>query len=173
MSNTVVGVFKDPEHVNSALRDLDEMGYTESDVSVITPKQTLPGTDEESANLGEAVGKGGLIGGLIGLLAGVGALALPGLGALFIGGPLAAAFGLTGAAATTASGAITGALAGGLVGALQGLGFSEGEAERLEKHIKEGHTVLMVVAPENRQGEVEDVMRNHGGEDIKTTDLKL
>jgi hypothetical protein len=77
---------------------------------------------------------GGVIGGTLGLLAGIGVLAIPGLGPLIAAGPVIAA--LTGIG--------SGGLVGGLVGALVGMGIPEYEAKRYEGRIKEGGVLLSV-----------------------------
>ena len=56
---------------------------------------------------------GGVIGGTLGLLAGIGALAIPGVGPLIAAGPIMA----------TLAGLGVGGAVGGLVGALVGMGI--------------------------------------------------
>ena len=58
---------------------------------------------------------GGVAGGALGLLAGIGALAIPGVGPFIAAGPIMAAL----------SGAALGATTGGIVGGLIGLGIPE------------------------------------------------
>lgn len=77
---------------------------------------------------------GGVIGGTIGVLAGIGVLAIPGLGPLIAAGPVIAA--LTGIG--------SGGIVGGLMGALVGMGIPEYEAKRYEGRIKEGGVLLSV-----------------------------
>src|SRR5205085_10018406 len=77
---------------------------------------------------------GGAIGGTLGLLAGIGALAIPGVGPLIAAGPIMA----------TLAGVGTGGVVGGIVGALVGMGIPEYEAKRYEGRIKEGGILLSV-----------------------------
>jgi hypothetical protein len=77
---------------------------------------------------------GGVIGGGLGLLAGIGALAIPGLGPLIAAGPIMGAL----------AGLGVGGAVGGLIGALVGMGIPEYEAKRYEGHIKEGGILLSV-----------------------------
>src|SRR5204862_1338092 len=73
-------------------------------------------------------GTGVVVGGTLGWLAGIGALAIPGLGPFIAAGPIMAAL----------AGAAVGGTAGGVMGALIGLGFPEYEAKRYEGRIKDG-----------------------------------
>lgn len=147
MQKIITGVFDNSSDVDQALADIGEMGYTESDVSVITKDSSLNinGMDDDASHgVTKGAKTGGLVGGLLGLLAGIGVLAIPGIGSLFIAGPIAAAFGITGTAATTASGALTGALVGGLVGAFKELGIDEVKAKVLEERVKSGDILILV-----------------------------
>ena len=73
-----------------------------------------------------------MIGGTLGLLAGLGALAIPGLGPFIAAGPIMGAL----------AGAGTGGVVGGLIGALVGMGIPEYEAKRYEGLTKEGRILL-------------------------------
>jgi hypothetical protein len=75
-----------------------------------------------------------LAGGALGLLAGIGALAIPGVGPFIAAGPIMAAL----------SGAAIGATTGGLVGGLIGLGIPEIEAKRYEEKLKKGNYLVSV-----------------------------
>src|SRR5205807_4942470 len=77
---------------------------------------------------------GVVIGGTLGLLAGLGALAIPGHGPFIAAGPIMGAL----------AGAGTGGVVGGLIGALVGMGIPEYEAKRYEGMIKEGRILLSV-----------------------------
>ena len=73
-------------------------------------------------------------GGALGLLAGIGLLAIPGLGPFIAAGPIMAAL----------SGMAVGATLGGVAGALIGLGIPEIEAKRYEGKIKDGNVLMSV-----------------------------
>jgi hypothetical protein len=77
---------------------------------------------------------GGVIGGTLGVLLGLGALAIPGLGPLIAVGPITA--GLAGLG--------VGGLVGGFVGALVGMGVSESDAQLYEQHVREGGALVSV-----------------------------
>jgi hypothetical protein len=80
------------------------------------------------------VATGGVIEGTLGLLAGIGALAIPGVGPLIAADPIMA----------TLAGVGVGGAVGGLVGALVGMGILEYEAKRYEGAVKGGGTLLSV-----------------------------
>ena len=69
-----------------------------------------------------------MIGGTLGWLVGIGALAVPGLGPLVAAGPIVAAL----------AGAGAGGAVGGLTGAIVGFGIPEYEAKRYEGRVRKG-----------------------------------
>ena len=77
---------------------------------------------------------GGVVRGAIGLLAGIGALAIPGVSPFIAAGPIMAAL----------AGLGVGGAVSGLVGALVGMGIPEYEAKRYEGHVKNGGVLLSV-----------------------------
>ncbi|MGD0302040.1 MAG: DUF3341 domain-containing protein, partial [Bryobacteraceae bacterium] len=77
---------------------------------------------------------GGAVGGTLGLLAGIGALAIPGVGPFIAAGPIMGAL----------AGLGVGGAVGGLIGALVGIGMPEYEAKRYEGRIKNGGVLLSV-----------------------------
>lgn len=172
---TLIGIFQDRFDAESAIDELQEMGFNPRDVSVVVKEGVTVAQDTGSKGGRAAEGAvsgaatGGVLGGLAGLLIGIGALAIPGVGAFLVGGPIAAALGLTGAAATTISGATTGALAGGFVGGLIGLGVPEDVARVYEQRVKEGAVLLAV--PTNTptgESEVRKVFEDYNADQIRT-----
>src|SRR6185503_7427816 len=105
-------------------------------------------------------GAGGVIGGALGWIAGIGALAIPGVGPFIAAGPLVAAF----------SGAAIGATAGGIAGGLIGLGIPEIEARRYEGKVMAGN-LLISVHTENSEEitRAKDIFKQAGAQDICTT----
>src|SRR5205085_7644491 len=79
-------------------------------------------------------GTGAVIGGALGWLAGIGALAIPGAGPFIAAGPIMAAL----------AGVGVGGAIGGITGALVGMGIPEYEAKRYEGRIREGGILLSV-----------------------------
>ncbi len=106
---------------------------------------------------------GGLTGGVLGLLAGIGVIALPGLGALVAAGPIMGAL----------SGAAAGATAGGVVGALVGLGIPEYEAKAYEDKLKSGSFLVAVHDVEGDQAsKVKDLLKDADAQDISSVSEK-
>jgi hypothetical protein len=118
------GIYNDQEGVERAVDALKANGYRNTDISVLFPENS--GTKDfahekhtkapEGATTG--AGSGVVLGGTLGWLAGIGALAIPGLGPFIAAGPIMAAL----------AGAGVGGAVGGLVGALVGMGIPEYEA---------------------------------------------
>ena len=101
-----------------------------------------------------------VLGGALGLLAGIGALTIPGVGPLVAAGPIMAAL----------SGAAVGGAAGGLTGGLIGLGIPEFEAKQYEGKLRDGN-LLMSVHCESDEAckRAEEILKNAGAEHINRT----
>ena len=112
----------------------------------------------DSSATGVGVGTGAVAGGLIGLLTGLGLMAIPGIGPLVAAGWLA----------TTLAGAATGAMAGGMVGALVNAGISHEEAETYEEGVRRGSTFVAVQAEEADLPKVEAIMNSKPSRDWQT-----
>ena len=139
-NTAVFGLYKSRLQAESAVDTLHQTGFGSDDISVLLPDQQ---SSEEFAHekntkapegTTTGVAAGGAIGGTLGLLAGIGALAIPGVGPLIAAGPIMGAL-----AGLGAGGAV-----GGLVGALVGMGIPEYEAKRYEGHVKDGGILLSV-----------------------------
>ena len=97
------------------------------------------------------------MGGGLGWLVGIGALAIPGVGPLIAAGPIVAA--LTGVG--------VGGAIGGIAGALIGMGIPEYEAKRYEGRIKEGGILLSVHCDDsNWTKKAKDLLERTGATDI-------
>src|ERR1700681_1597219 len=136
----VFGIYTTRESVERAADTLVKGGFQSSDISVLLPENLGSksiGTEKATkAPEGAATGagSGAVLGGTLGLLAGIGALAIPGVGPLIAAGPIMAAL----------AGIGVGGAVGGFTGALIGLGIPEYEAKRYEGRIKEGGILLSV-----------------------------
>jgi hypothetical protein len=139
-NTAVFGLYATPGLAENAVDHLIAAGFRNADISVLLPDDdsTRAFAHEKSTKApeGTAAGAatGGVIGGTLGLLAGIGMLAVPGVGPLIAAGPIVAAL-----AGLGAGGAV-----GGLVGALVGMGIPEYEAKRFEGAVKNGGTLLSV-----------------------------
>lgn len=139
-NTAVFGIYRNRNGVENAVEALKQDGFRNTDISVLFPEST--GTKDfaheknTKAPEGTATGatSGAVIGGALGWLAGIGALAIPGLGPFIAAGPIMAAL----------AGAGAGGVVGGIAGALIGMGIPEYEAKRYEGRIKEGGILLSV-----------------------------
>jgi len=166
MAQAAFCLAKTEEQALSIVAQLKSAGFSPNDISVLFPDKT--GTRDfahehhtkapEGAATG--VGAGTVLGGALGWLVGIGALAIPGLGPFIAAGPIMAAL----------SGAAAGAALGGITGALIGLGIPEYEAKRYEGKIQEGN-VLISVHTEDRheRARAKDIFERAGAEDIADT----
>lgn len=142
MKKSVIGIVDDQVAAERVVDALQRENVAASDISVLMPDKrgTRDFAHEHHTKAPEGavagVGAGGVIGGTIGLLAGIGALAIPGVGPLIAAGPLMA----------TLSGAATGAAIGGVTGALVGLGIPELEAKAYEGKVRGGNILIAVHA---------------------------
>jgi drug/metabolite transporter (DMT)-like permease len=102
---------------------------------------------------------GGMAGAFAGWILGAGALLIPGVGPFIAAGAIASA--LTGAA--------LGAGLGAIGGALTGMGVPEEEAHWYAKQVQGGSTLVTVDAA-GRFREAQEILRRHGGEDVRTRD---
>ena len=140
MKKAVMCIVQTRGQAEVVVDQLHKAGFTTNDISVLFPDKT--GTKdfahEHSTKAPEgAIGgasMGGVVGGTLGLLAGIGALAIPGLGPFIAAGPIMAAL----------SGMAAGATVGGVAGALVGMGIPEIEAKRFEGKIRGGNMLVSV-----------------------------
>jgi hypothetical protein len=168
MANTAVfGIYATYEGVESAVRALKESGFRATDVSILVPENLgsmdLGHVKSSKAPEGAAAGagSGALVGGTLGWLAGIGALAIPGIGPLLAAGPIVAAL-----AGAGAFGAI-----GGIAGALAGMGIPEYEAKRYEGRVRKGSILLSVHADDAEWArKARQILNDTGAQDISAVD---
>src|SRR6202451_206688 len=163
----VFGIFSTRIAVDNAMDSLVQSGFPTSDISVLLPESLggskNMGTEKETkAPEGTTVGvtAGGVIGGTLGLLAGVGLLAIPGLGPFIAAGPIMAAL----------AGMGVGGAVGGLGGALICMGIPDYEAKRYEGRIQKRGILLSVhcdTSDQIKRGK--EILKNTGAEDISST----
>ena len=165
-NTAVFGIYATAATAEHAVDHLLAVGFTNSDISVLLPDDETTRAFAHEKNTkapeGTATGvtAGGVIGGTLGLLAGIGALAIPGVGPLIAAGPIVA-----GLAGLGVGGAV-----GGLVGALIGMGIPEYEAKRYEGRVKDGGTLLSVHCDTSDQvSRAKDLLKSSGAQDISST----
>ena len=163
---SVFGIYTTRESVERAVDTFLKSGFTTADVSVLLPEnlggKPLATHKDTKAPEGATAGggAGAVVGGTLGLLAGIGALAIPGLGPFIAAGPIMAAL----------AGIGVGGAVGGFAGALIGMGIPEYEAKRYEGRIQRGGILLSVhcdTSDQVKRGK--EILKNTGAEDISST----
>ena len=136
----VFGLYWSPTAAEKAVETLVSARFSTGAISVLLPtaNSTKDFAHEKHTKAPEGTTTGvaavGVVGGTLGLLVGLGALAIPGIGPFLAAGPLVAAL-----AGVGAGGAV-----GGMIGALVGMGIPEYEAKRYEGHLLGGGVLLSV-----------------------------
>lgn len=167
MSNkSVIGIADTHAQAESIVTSLQSAGFSNSNISALLPDKrgTADFAHQNNTKAPEGtvagVAGGGVLGGALGLLVGIGALAIPGLGPFIAAGPLLAAM----------SGAAAGAAVGGVVGALVGMGIPEMEAKKYEGKLTGGN-ILIAVHVENgdQESRAEKLLKAGGATDVSIT----
>jgi hypothetical protein len=160
------GIYRTREQAENAVDTLTAAGFRATDISVLMPENigTKDFAHEKNTKAPEGAatgaGTGAVIGGTLGLLAGIGALAIPGLGPFIAAGPIMGAL----------AGMGTGGAVGGLIGALVGMGIPEYEAKRYEGLVKAGKILLSVHCDNSEwTGKAKDILERTGAEDVSST----
>ncbi|MCM0080741.1 general stress protein [Geomonas sp. Red32] len=136
----VFGIYRSRQNVEEAVQALKNADFRNTDISVLFSENvgTKDFAHEKHTKAPEGsttgAGTGVVIGGILGWLTGIGALAIPGVGPFIAAGPIVSL--LAGAGAV--------GVLGGIAGALVGMGIPEYEAKRYEGRIKEGGILVSV-----------------------------
>ncbi|HLJ13122.1 MAG TPA: quinol:electron acceptor oxidoreductase subunit ActD [Bryobacteraceae bacterium] len=166
---SVFGIYRTSADADQGLDRLKAEGFRNRDISVLFPESagTRELAHERKTKAPEGTvagaGTGAAIGGALGWLAGIGALAIPGMGPFVAAGPI---MGLL-------SGIGVGGALGGFTGALVGLGMPEYEAKRYEGRIRKG-SLLVSVHCDNSDWEksAKKILEDTGAEDIASSGEK-
>ena len=165
-NTAVLGVYSTYAAVERAVDALKAAGFRNTDISVLFPANV--GNKEFAHEKGTKApegataggGSGVIVGGALGWLAGIGALAIPGLGPFIAAGPIMAAL----------AGSAVGGVVGGVAGALIGLGIPEYEAKRYEGRLQKGGILLSVHSDDSEWTKhAKEVLERTGAEDISST----
>ncbi len=162
-SNAVFGIFNDRLTLERAVDELKVSGFRNSDISILMQDrgETIDFAHQKNTKAPEGVATGAsagiLGGGILGWLAGAGALAIPGIGPFVAAGPIMGAI----------AGAGIGGTVGGISGGLIGLGIPEYEAKRYETFVKEGG-MLISVHVDNKEwsSKAKDLLEKCGARDV-------
>ncbi len=169
MATSVFCLVSSENKAETIVTQLQGAGFSSDDISVLFPDKS--GTRDfahekhTKAPEGTAVGAttGGVVGGALGLLAGIGLLAIPGVGPFIAAGPIMGAL----------SGLGVGAAVGGIAGALVGLGIPELEAKRYEDKVKNGNILISAHAETSDASKrAKEIFESCGATDIGSTSEK-
>ena len=164
-NTAVFGIYASYPAVEGAVDALRTAGFRNTDISVMFPENvgTKDFAHEKGTKAPEgattAAGTGAVVGGAVGWLAGIGALAIPGVGPFIAAGPIMAAL----------AGAGVGGAVGGLTGALVGMGIPEYEAKRYEGRVHKGGILLSVHSDSSDwTKKAKEILERTGAEDISS-----
>ena len=162
---SVFGIYASRQAAEAGVDALISAGFSVSDISALLSEgvstREFAHEKHTKAPEGGTTGAvaGGAIGGTLGLLAGIGAIAIPGLGPFIAAGPIMA----------TLAGAGAGGAVGTLIGALSGLGVPEYEAKRYEGRVKSGGVLVSVHCDTSDEiDSAKDVFKRTGADDISS-----
>jgi hypothetical protein len=165
-NTAVFGIYSSITSVEGAVDALQKAGFRNTDISVLFPDNagTKDFAHEKGSKAPEGAtagaGTGAVLGGALGWLAGIGALAIPGVGPFIAAGPIMAAL----------AGAGVGGALGGITGALIGIGIPEYEAKRYEGRVKKGGILLSVHSDNSDWTKrAKNILEQTGAEDISST----
>jgi hypothetical protein len=165
-NKVVFGIFDSRTSLERAVDTLKARGFRNSDISALLPSSssTRDFAHEKATKAPEGASTGAAggiaLGGTLGWLAGIGALAIPGIGPFVAAGPILAAM----------AGAGIGGTVGGLSGALIGFGIPEYEAKRYETVVKDGGMLLSAHADDSAWvDKAEKIFKECGARDISST----
>lgn len=166
MAHSVFCIAPSETAAEAVVSRLKSSGFSDNDISVLFPDKstTKDFAHEKNTKAPEGAaagaGAGGVVGGTLGLLAGIGALAIPGVGPLIAAGPIMA----------TLSGIAIGGAVGGFTGALIGMGIPELEAKRYEDKIKDGNILIAAHAENSEETKrAKEIFESAGCSDISTS----
>jgi hypothetical protein len=165
-NTAVFGIYGTRTAAEQGIDSLLGNGFRTEDISVLLPENvgTKDFAHEKHSKAPEGTvagaGTGAIIGGTLGLLAGIGALAVPGIGPFVAAGPIMSAL----------VGIGTGGVVGGLVGALVGVGIPEYEAKRYEGMVREGGILVSVQCDDSDWVKhAKRIVEHTGAHDVSST----
>ena len=160
---TIAGLFDTPDAAARAAEDLERMGISADDISILSSDSNDLGTPLDPVETTTvAAGLGAAGGGVIGLAAGIGLMTAPALGPLVALGWLASA--LAGASA----GVVAGGTIASVIDALKGTDVREEDAQVYEECLRRGGCLVAVRVDGAHFDEANAVLRRSGMLDAKT-----
>ena len=162
-AQTLTRLFDNHEDAVATVQALEAAGFSHENVSVVAnnagtryrshdTNATDPTAAVDEAGAGATAGT--IFGGGLGLMAGIGSLAIPGVG------PVVAAGWLVATLAGAGVGAVVGAGAGGLIGSLTHAGVSEEDAHVYAEGVRRGGSLVSVTTDEGRAAEADRILNS-------------
>jgi len=166
---TLVALYRNFDAAQKAVDELVRSGVDRSKISLVANNVTgeydtylnTRYDSEDAVTAEEGAAFGAASGGVIGALAGLGALAIPGIGPVIAAGPLIAA--LTGGVVGAVAGAPTGGLVAGLVKTHH---MDAEDAELYAEGIRRGETLLTVQVDDARVSQTRDILNRYSPTDV-------
>ena len=165
-NTAVFGIYPSYSAVEIGVDELRAAGFRNADISALFPENagTRDFAHEKNTKAPEGAttgaGTGVVLGGAMGWLLGIGAIAIPGLGPFIAAGPIMAAL----------AGAGVGGAVGGITGALIGMGIPEYEAKRYEGRVKDGGILLSVHSDSSDwTKKAKEILKRTGAQDIASS----
>lgn len=150
---TVAGIFTARDAAERAINELRNQGF-DREISLVAKDERQRGGRGAGDSVLEGTYTGGAIGGLAGLAAGAGTLAIPGLGPIIAAGPIA--------------GLLSGAASGGIAGGLLDWGIPANRGRHYEERVRQGNMLVSVRTGDDRVLMAADILRRHGAQDVET-----
>ncbi|MCG5477823.1 general stress protein [Sinorhizobium alkalisoli] len=160
---TVTGLFDDFDDARAAVADLETAGISSDDISIVasnTGDRYSTDSSDAAEGAGAGAGLGAVGGGVVGLLTGLGVMAIPGLG------PVVAAGWLASTAVGAAAGAMAGGAAGGLIGALTDSGVEEEEAHVYAEGVRRGGALVTARVDDSLVPRAEEILKQRNRVDL-------
>jgi len=167
---TLVALYHDFDDAQHAVDALVRGGVDRTKISLVANNTTgeysdyVSNTDydtEDAVNAEQGAAFGAASGGIIGALAGLGALAIPGIGPVIAAGPLIAA--LTGGAVGALAGAPTGGLVAGLIKTHH---MDAEDAELYAEGVRRGDALLTVQVEDADVSRTRDMLNQYNPTDV-------
>jgi len=161
MTRTLTGLYDSHADAASTVRDLEAVGISHEHISLVANnsgeryRSKVREGNEAGTGAGAGAAFGGIVGGGVGLLAGLGMLAIPGVG------PVVAAGWLVATAVGVVGGAAVGGAGGGLIGAMIGNGIPEEDAHFYAEGIRRGGTLVTVRVEDHLALKAEAIMHEY------------
>lgn len=158
----VIGVFNSRRDAENAVSQLRTQGFNNEEISIVSKDSRQQNNKNQTYDddITDGALTGGTLGGLGGLLLGtgvvasVGAMAIPGIGPVIASGPIAAAIG--------------GAVAGGIAGGLIDWGIPAEASQRYEKSVAQGGILAVVRTGSNKVDTAAQILRQYGATDVES-----